>query len=148
MHSHSHSHQSTTKTTPTSADTILSSSQSRLDTVLAFLQDQFGPGSISLIDTPKPKRMPPAAATDDKPADSGDTPDTDMDTGGGTEAEVELARLRATGVPVPGIRIAIDKIEATVWLEQLEVECGNKAFGDRVRAVLERALDMVDGAWV
>jgi len=58
-----------------------------------------------------------------------------------------LTRLHSLGVPVPGIRICVDpKMDATVWLENLEVQCAHKAFADRVRAVLERALDMVDGS--
>jgi cleavage and polyadenylation specificity factor subunit 3 len=43
---------------------------------------------------------------------------------------------------VPGVRIRVDKMEASVWLEGLEVECGNRVFADRVRAVVERAVEV------
>jgi cleavage and polyadenylation specificity factor subunit 3 len=34
-----------------------------------------------------------------------------------------------------------------VWLEKLEVECPNKTVGDRVRAVVERAVGIVAPLW-
>ncbi|RDA84222.1 hypothetical protein CP532_0126 [Ophiocordyceps camponoti-leonardi (nom. inval.)] len=63
------------------------------------------------------------------------------------EEKTELARLHALGIPVPGIRISVDRLVATVWLERLEVECGNKAFADRVRAVVERAVEITAPLW-
>ncbi|TFB03762.1 Endoribonuclease YSH1 [Trichoderma ghanense] len=59
----------------------------------------------------------------------------------------ELARLHKLGIPVPGISIRVDKMAATVWLEDLEVECGNKVFADRVRAVVERAVEVTAPLW-
>jgi cleavage and polyadenylation specificity factor subunit 3 len=61
--------------------------------------------------------------------------------------QAELARLHKLGIPVPGIRIKVDKMEASVWLEGLEVECGNKVFADRVRAVVERAVEVAAPLW-
>jgi cleavage and polyadenylation specificity factor subunit 3 len=63
------------------------------------------------------------------------------------QQEAELARLHALGIPVPGVRIKVDKMEARVWLEQLEVECGNRVFADRVRAVVERAVEVTAPLW-
>jgi cleavage and polyadenylation specificity factor subunit 3 len=45
------------------------------------------------------------------------------------------------------VRIKVDKMEARVWLEGLEVECGNRVFADRVRAVVERAVEVGAPLW-
>jgi cleavage and polyadenylation specificity factor subunit 3 len=63
------------------------------------------------------------------------------------QQQAELARLHKLGIPVPGVRIRVDKMEASVWLEELEVECGNKVFADRVRAVVERAVEVTAPLW-
>lgn len=59
----------------------------------------------------------------------------------------ELSRLQALGIPVPGIEIKVDKHVARVWLEDLEVECANAVMRDRVRVVVERAVETVAGMW-
>lgn len=59
----------------------------------------------------------------------------------------ELEELHKMGIPVPGVEIKVDKMVAKVWLRDLEVECGNKVFGDRVRAVVERAVEVVAPLW-
>lgn len=59
----------------------------------------------------------------------------------------ELARLQALGIPVPGIEIKVDKHVARVWLEDLEVECANAVMRDRVRVVVERAVETVASMW-
>jgi len=59
----------------------------------------------------------------------------------------ELARLQALGIPVPGIEIKADKHIARVWLEDLEVECANAVMRDRVRVVVERAVETVASMW-
>ena len=61
--------------------------------------------------------------------------------------QAELSRLHRLGIPVPGVTIKVDKMEALVWLEDLEVECGNKVFADRVRAVVERAVEVTAPLW-
>ena len=61
--------------------------------------------------------------------------------------QAELARLHKLGIPVPGVRIKVDKMEASVWLEGLEVECANRVFADRVRAVVERAVEVSAPLW-
>jgi cleavage and polyadenylation specificity factor subunit 3 len=48
---------------------------------------------------------------------------------------------------VPGVAIKVDKMAATVWLEDLAVECGNRVFADRVRAVVERAAEITAPLW-
>ena len=59
----------------------------------------------------------------------------------------ELSRLRALGIPFPGVEIKVDKHVARVWLEDLEVECANPVMRDRVRVVVERAVETVAGMW-
>ena len=62
------------------------------------------------------------------------------------EAE-ELERLHSIGIPVPGVEIRVDKHVARVWLETLEVECGYAVLRDRVKAVVERAVETVAPLW-
>ena len=59
----------------------------------------------------------------------------------------EMERLHAVGIPVPGIEIRVDKHVARVWLETLEVECEYGVLRDRVRAVVERAVETVAPLW-
>ncbi|OAX80362.1 endoribonuclease ysh1 [Emergomyces africanus] len=59
----------------------------------------------------------------------------------------ELNRLHSLGIPVPGLEIQVDKHVARVWLETLEVECGYAVLRDRVRVVVERAVETVAGLW-
>lgn len=80
-------------------------------------------------------------------------PDPGLDDAGNPESgkqarlDAELERLHTAGIPVPGIEIKVDKMVAKVWLEDLEVECSNKIFGDRVRVVLERAVEVIAPLW-
>lgn len=62
------------------------------------------------------------------------------------EAE-ELERLHSIGIPVPGVEIKVDKHVAKVWLETLEVDCGYAVLRDRVKAVVERAVETVAPLW-
>ena len=59
----------------------------------------------------------------------------------------ERARLAAMGIPVPGLEINFDKHVARVWLEDLEVDCTEKVFKERVKAVVERAVETVAPLW-
>lgn len=59
----------------------------------------------------------------------------------------ELSRLHALGIPFPGVEIKIDKHVARVWLEDLEVDCAYTVLKDRVRVVLERAVETVASMW-
>lgn len=62
------------------------------------------------------------------------------------EAE-EVERLHSIGIPVPGVEIKVDKHVAKVWLETLEVECSYGVLRDRVKAVVERAVETVAPLW-
>lgn len=56
-------------------------------------------------------------------------------------------RLYKLGIFVLGINIRVDKMEVKVWLEGLEIECGNKVFGDWVRVVVERVVEVIVFLW-
>lgn len=62
-------------------------------------------------------------------------------------AEMELDRLRSLGIPFPGIEIRVDQHVARVWLETMEVECSFMVLRQRVKAVVERAMETVSGLW-
>ena len=82
------------------------------------------------------------------PVDTGTHQEDQQDEGDVEELEeAELARLHALGIPVPGIEIKVDKHVARVWLETLEVECSYPVLRDRVRVVVERAVETVAGLW-
>lgn len=133
--------------------------EERLERLFMFLEAQFGADNVSPITEPKLPAIPEqleAKKGGDKDQDIkmedgvGDEKakeeDKDRDDG---EAELEarkkaeLERLHRNGIPVPGVAIKVDKMSAKVWLEDLEVECNHKAFGDRVRSVVERAVETI-----
>lgn len=118
-----------------------------------FLEAQFGSEALNPIERPKlpsdlllPSKQsssPSAANTEEKFEDQEDDERSEF-----REVErMEIERLHNAGIPVPGIEIKVDKMVAKVWLENLEVECGNRVFGDRVRAVVERAVEVVAPLW-
>jgi len=55
-------------------------------------------------------------------------------------SEKDIIKL---GVAVPGVEIHIDGHIATVRFETMEVECKYEALRQRVKAVVERAIDTV-----
>jgi cleavage and polyadenylation specificity factor subunit 3 len=120
-----------------------------------FLEAQFGADNVAPIAEPKLAPLP----KDSKKAATGkddDGSDASMELSDDEEEEdrllkirqqAELERLHRLGIPVPGVVIRVDKMEARVWLEDLEVECGNRVFADRVRAVVERAVEVTAPLW-
>lgn len=128
----------------------------RLERLFLFLEAQFGADALTPVATPK---LPPLIK-DKKPKKSEDDDDAASDASmelsdDGEEEErlqelrqqTELERLHKIGIPVPGVTIKVDKMVATVWLEDLEVECNHKAFADRVKAVVERAVEVTAPLW-
>lgn len=106
-----------------------------------FLEAQFGADALNPIEIPKLPKLLPVDSEE-----AGDNIGKEEDET--REAEkVELERLHKAGIPVPGVEIKVDKMVAKVWLENLEVECANRVFGDRVRAVVERAVEIVAPLW-
>lgn len=110
--------------------------QEKLSRIFMFLEAQFGEDAVTPIQEP---RLSASIIT---------ASDEDEDIVAKEKAiATELARLHDLGIPVPGVEIKVDKMVAKVWLEGLEVECGNKSFGDRVRAVVEGAVGVVSPLW-
>lgn len=104
-----------------------------------FLEAQFGP-LINPITRPKIMPKPPIDADGIKGEPFEDEDMEDL------EAE-EMERLHSVGIPVPGVEITVDKHTAKVWLETLEVECSYGVLRDRVKAVVERAVETVAPLW-
>ncbi|KAF2492425.1 endoribonuclease YSH1 [Lophium mytilinum] len=142
-HSHSHSHTPLSSALPTrlkpSHNPHASSDPStRFARLCMFLEAQFGP-NVHPITHPRLGTSDPSS-----------TPESaDADPEKYTKAEMtELKRLHNIGIPVPGVEIRFDNHVARVWLEDLSVECKVQALRDRVRAVVERAVETVSGLWV
>lgn len=149
--------------------------EERLERLFMFLEAQFGADNVAPVAEPKLPPLPNAAEAnknneattttkkeeEDPPAEQQEG--TPMDGGGDDENEnendnneqndearrrdAELARLHRIGIPVPGVAIRVDKMRATVWLEDLGVESNHKAFGDRVRSVVDRAVETIAPLW-
>lgn len=115
----------------------------RLDRLLMMLEAQFG-SEITPIEKP---RVPTDLAMG-KTEGSDGIKEEDLNEERIADIEsAELDRLHALGIPIPGIEIKVDKHVARVWLENLEVECANAVLRDRVRIVVERAVETVAGLW-
>lgn len=127
------------------------SPQERLERLFLFLEAQFGADAVAPIEKPK---LPPLTK-DEKPVnDGGSEASMELSDDGDAEEKLqelrektEIERLHKIGIPVPGVSIKVDKMVATVWLEDLEVECSNRIFADRVRAVVERAAEVTAPLW-
>jgi len=105
-----------------------------------FLEAQFGEDAITPISRPKLNISEDdgSAASDDPVAAEKARAQLEM---------AELERLHNAGIPVPGLEIKVDKIVAKVWLETLEVECSMRSMADRIRAVVERAVEVIAPLW-
>lgn len=153
-HSHSHSH---TDLPPRNPHANLTPEE-RLERLFMFLEAQFGADNVAPIAEPKlppvPKDTKKKELTDGEGGDAS-MEDTVEEDGQREEEErelesrrrAELERLHRLGIPVPGVAIKVDKMAAKVWLEDLDVECGHKAFADRVRSVVDRAVEVTAPLW-
>ena len=121
----------------------------RLERLLWFLEAQFGADNVDPVEMPKLPPAPVVAKTEgEEEGKDGEAMDTTEDDSDEKEREFkEIERLHKIGIPVPGVSIAADKMKATVWLEDLTVESNNKVFADRVRAVVERAVEVTAPLW-
>lgn len=122
------------------------SSQDRFSRLCMFLEEQFG-DSISPIETPRMRSQGDheAPSLADDAAKKEELSDDEADSEGAEAAE--RARLAALGIPVPGLEIHFDKHVAKLWLENLDVECANGVLRDRVKAVIERAVETIAPLW-
>lgn len=96
-----------------------------------FLEAQFGADNITPISIPRSPPLDNSIKEDDASSEDEET-----------SQNQELERLHKIGIPVPGVEIKVDKSVAKVWLEDLEVECANRILEDRVRRVVERAVEV------
>lgn len=157
-HSHSHDHVHT-DLPPRNPHANLTPEE-RLERLFMFLEAQFGADNVAPIEEPKlppvPKDTPKKKELTD--GEGGDASMEDAADGEGQEEaeeerelearkRAELERLHRLGIPVPGVAIKVDKMAAKVWLEDLDVECGHKAFADRVRSVVDRAVEVTAPLW-
>jgi cleavage and polyadenylation specificity factor subunit 3 len=142
---HSHSHELPDVNPHHSA-----SPEERLERLLWFLEAQFGQENVAPVTTPK---LPPLEEADDKIKKNEEDEDAMKTEEDGEDKQLqerqakEIERLHKIGIPVPGVSIKVDRMTATVWLEDLEVESNNKVFADRVRAVVERAVEVTAPLW-
>jgi cleavage and polyadenylation specificity factor subunit 3 len=139
--------------------------EERFENLLMMLEAQFG-SDISPIERPRIPSGIRANGTIKGDPSISDAVKTESDAAGETLTEsqggidedeeeesteeieaAELARLQALGIPYPGIEIKVDKHVARVWLENLEVDCANAVLRDRVRVVIERAVETVASMW-
>ncbi|KAM0325344.1 hypothetical protein ACHAQA_007329 [Verticillium albo-atrum] len=120
------------------------SPEERLERFLMIVENQFGADNVNPVADPK---LSAKSNDDDADPSAMDTSEDNADKSLDDRRRVELERLHKLGIPVPGIHIKVDKMEATVWLEDLEVECAHKAFADRVRRVCERAAEVTAPLW-
>ena len=142
MHSHDHSH-------PRRNPHADITPEERFHRLCMFLEAQFGP-SMTPIARPKLSGLaiktpgPSIDANGIKKESTGEMLDKDEL----SELEAaELERLHSVGIPVPGVEIKVEKYLAKVWLETLEVECSSQVFAQRVKAVVDRAVETVAPLW-
>lgn len=141
-HSHSHSHSHSYDLPTRNLHANLSPTE-RLERLFLFLEAQFGADNISPISIPRLSKTQTVKTLKSEQA-AEETSDASED----EEREIEelqrqeIERLHNIGIPVPGVEIKVDKSVAKVWLEDLEVECANRILEDRVRRVVERAVEV------
>ncbi|KAK7743419.1 endoribonuclease ysh1 [Diatrype stigma] len=95
---------------------------------------------------------PPSSKTEDgdddeEEEDDGEEEEVDEEKLLEARRRAELDRLHRLGIPVPGVAIRVDKVVATVWLEDLDIECSSKLLADRVRVVVDRAIEVTAPLW-
>lgn len=110
-----------------------------------FLEAQFGSENVTPIALPKlPKN---AIGSPSTMKDESSDPEEDETAEIEAMQKHEIERLHKIGIPVPGVEIKVDKNVAKVWLEDLEVECTSKVLMERVRNVVERAVEVTAPLW-
>ncbi|KAK2600144.1 endoribonuclease ysh1 [Conoideocrella luteorostrata] len=149
-HKHSHSHEAPNGANPHAQP----SSTDRLERLFWFLEAQFGADNVSPVETPRLSDEPGKQEEEgeglkqEREEEKGEEGAMEIDKEDIKVAQQkEIERLHKIGIPVPGVSIKVDKMVATIWLEDLEVECNNKVFADRVRAVVERGVEVTAPLW-
>lgn len=121
------------------------SAQDRFGRLCMFLEEQFGEG-VTPIEKPLVKLADNKESVKSDSAAKEESDSEDEDDFEQQEA-AERARLAALGIPVPGLEIKLDKHVARLWLEDLDIECANNTLRDRIKAVVERAIETVAPLW-
>lgn len=111
-----------------------------------FLEAQFGP-NVTPIKHPKLRQT---VSSEEVENTNGSVSTNGKSDSFSKEELIELHRLNTLGIPVPGIEVKVDACIAKIWLEDLEVEVEaprnmTKSLHDRVKAVVERAIECVSG---
>jgi cleavage and polyadenylation specificity factor subunit 3 len=115
-----------------------------------FLEAQFGADNVAPVKEPRLPVVPDAEEVKENGSDASmELSDSDGEQEKSLQKRhmEEIERLHKLGIPVPGVSVKVDKMTATVWLEDLEVESNNKVFADRVKAVVERAAEVTAPLW-
>jgi cleavage and polyadenylation specificity factor subunit 3 len=127
------------------------SSQDRFNRLCMFLEEQFG-DNVTPIEKPRLRqtssarenlKVDPASKEESVSEDEDEEEDDLLE----SQEAAERARLAAIGIPVPGLEIKVDKHLARLWLENLDIECANGVLRDRIKAVVERAVETVAPLW-
>lgn len=142
---HSHSHDLPAK----NPHTHLSGTE-RLERLFMFLEAQFGADNVSPIELPKLKSQPAVTSLKEEKVkeEASDSSVGEEDNQLQITQRKEIERLHKIGIPVPGVEIRSGNLVAKVWLEDLEIECPSQVFSNRVRAVVERAVEVSAPLWV
>ncbi|CAK7241949.1 MAG: endoribonuclease ysh1 [Sporothrix thermara] len=161
-HSHSHDHHDhhDHKVLPVRNLHAHITPEEQFSRLCMFLEAQFGADNVSPIAEP---RLPDEDGIEDgsereaveasakneaiKAEEANSDGDSAADEKKKERVRRELERLHAAGIPVPGVLVKVDKMEAKVWLDDLEIECTHRVFADRVRAVVERAVEVTAPLW-
>lgn len=148
-HTHTHDHEASEASERNFHSDIAPSE--RLERLCMFLEAQFGADNVSPVAIPKINRTKPLtpespSTMNDKARGGGEGNQDDDDELEALQKQ-EIERLHQLGIPVAGVEIKMDKTVAQVWLEDLSVDCANRVFGDRVRAVVERSVEVSAPLW-
>ncbi|KAL2075712.1 hypothetical protein VTL71DRAFT_655 [Oculimacula yallundae] len=142
---HSHSHELPTRNLHANL-----SSTERLERLFMFLEAQFGAENVTPIAIPKLALKgatgSPATIKEDEDGASEGSEEEDRELEALQRKEIE--RLHKIGIPVPGVEIKVNNAVAKVWLEDLEVEGASRVLVERVRTVVERAVEITAPLWV
>ena len=115
-----------------------------------FLEAQFGADNVSPIELPKIQSQPALTKSLKEEKDGEDASEASDEEEGQLELSQrkEIKRLHKIGIPVPGVEIRVGNMAAKVWLEDLEIECPSRVLAERVRAVVDRAVEVSAPLWV
>ncbi|KAI9051429.1 hypothetical protein LZ554_004475 [Drepanopeziza brunnea f. sp. 'monogermtubi'] len=119
----------------------------RLERLFMFLEAQFGAENVTPIAVPRinaAARSPSTIKEDEEAPEGSEEEETELE----ALQRKEIERLHKIGIPVPGVEIKVNNAVAKVWLEDLEVEGASRVLCERVRTVVERAVEVTAPLWM